>query len=424
MINKTSRSSLILYVISALIFSLFLPTACKKEKSVFAVADFSFSGNVSATLPVTVQFTNSSIGLSYTWDFGDGSSSVEENPRHTYTQNGIYRVKLLAKGTNNVDSLIVDVAIGGTLGQITALNCASAQVNRTIKTGDVLNQHPVLVPYTGGNGGIYNGQTISSTGVTGLTATLIAGSFVSGSGNLEYKLSGTPQSFGQAKFSMNVGGRSCELSILVLDPYRLGTVHCNSDSITVVTEIQNPITGKIWMDRNLGAARVAISPNDALSFGDVYQWGRYADGHQCRNNSQHTFTRSSSDRPNHSAFIIYDLFPADWRFPQNANLWQGESGVNNPCPIEFRLPTIAEWNGERDSWTTPNANGAFNSALKFTRAGMKNIGNNFQDVSEIGLYWTSSTFQTDSRSFVLTTTGAADGLHQRGNALSIRCIKD
>jgi hypothetical protein len=178
------------------------------------------------------------------------------------------------------------------------------------------------------------------------------------------------------------------------------------------------------MDRNLGAARVAISPNDVLSFGDVYQWGRYADGHQCRNNSQYTFTTSSSDRPNHSAFIIPDSPPGDWRAPQNANLWQGESGVNNPCPIDFRLPTIAEWNGERDSWTTPNANGAFNSALKFTRAGMKNVGNNFQNVSEIGLYWTSSTYGLDSRSFVLTTTGAPFSFHQRGNALSIRCVKD
>jgi len=126
-------------------------------------------------------------------------------------------VKLTARGTNNVDSLIVDVVIGGTLGQITALNCASAQVNRTIKTGDVLNQHPVLVPYTGGNGGVYNGQTVPSTGVSGLTATLTAGSFVNGSGNLEYKLTGTPQSFGQAKFNLNVGGIICEMSIAVLD---------------------------------------------------------------------------------------------------------------------------------------------------------------------------------------------------------------
>jgi PKD repeat protein len=195
----------------------FVFTACKKEKSVFAVADFSFSGNVSATLPVTVQFTNSSIGLSYNWDFGDGNSSIEENPNHTYSQYGIYRVKLTARGTNNVDSMVLDIVIGGTLGQIAALNCASAQVNRTIKTGDVLSQHPILVPYTGGNGGVYNGQSIASIGVTGLTATLTAGNLSWGAGNLEYKLTGTPQSFGQAKFNLSIGGRTCELNLTVVD---------------------------------------------------------------------------------------------------------------------------------------------------------------------------------------------------------------
>jgi PKD repeat protein len=59
-----------------LFFSLVLliTVSCKKEKSVFALADFSFSGNTIA-LPAVVQFTNKSFGLSYVWDFGDGSSS-------------------------------------------------------------------------------------------------------------------------------------------------------------------------------------------------------------------------------------------------------------------------------------------------------------------------------------------------------------
>jgi len=197
-------------------FVLLITVSCKKEKSVFALADFSFSGNTIA-LPAVVQFTNKSFGLSYVWDFGDGSSSKAESPSHTYTQFGLYKVKLIVQGTNNIDSMVQEILVGGSLGQITELNCAAAQTNRVIKIVDVLNQHPVLVPYTGGNAGVYSGQTISSTGVAGLTATLTAGSFANGSGNLEYKLTGMPQSFGQAKFNLNVGGRSCELSIAVLD---------------------------------------------------------------------------------------------------------------------------------------------------------------------------------------------------------------
>lgn len=35
-----------------------------------------------------------------------------------------------------------------------------------------------------------------------------------------------------------------------------------------------------WMDRNLGARRVATAINDVLSYGNHYQWGRPADGHE------------------------------------------------------------------------------------------------------------------------------------------------
>ena len=47
---------------------------------------------------------------------------------------------------------------------------------------------------------------------------------------------------------------------------------------TVVSEVTNSTTGAIWMDRNLGASQVATSSTDAASYGDLYQWGRAADG--------------------------------------------------------------------------------------------------------------------------------------------------
>ena len=42
-----------------------------------------------------INFTNtSSDATSYSWDFGDGNSSTEENPTHTYASSGIYEVVL------------------------------------------------------------------------------------------------------------------------------------------------------------------------------------------------------------------------------------------------------------------------------------------------------------------------------------------
>lgn len=79
---------------------------------------------------------------------------------------------------------------------------------------------------------------MTSTGVTGLTATLSAGIFFSGSGNLTYTITGTPASSGTANFALTIGGQSCSLSLNVL-PEAGGTG--NSQSFNIFT--QNLYTG-------------------------------------------------------------------------------------------------------------------------------------------------------------------------------------
>lgn len=52
-----------------------------------------------------VQFINKSLNASsYYWDFGDGNSSTEINPSHTYTTSGIFKVSLTAE--NDADASI------------------------------------------------------------------------------------------------------------------------------------------------------------------------------------------------------------------------------------------------------------------------------------------------------------------------------
>lgn len=45
-----------------------------------------------------IQFTNASYGgsgnFTYVWDFGDGTTSTEENPKHVYNEKGIFVVSL------------------------------------------------------------------------------------------------------------------------------------------------------------------------------------------------------------------------------------------------------------------------------------------------------------------------------------------
>jgi len=189
--------------------------------------------------------------------------------------------------------------------------------------------------------------------------------------------------------------------------------------------VTNPTTGEIWMDRNLGASQVATSSTDAAAYGDLYQWGRAADGHESRTSGT-TSTLATSDTPGHGNFITTgSSSPYDWRNPQNDNLWQGVSGTNNPCPSGYRLPTEAEWEAERTSWSSNNAAGAFASPLKLPVAGFRvNSFGSLDSVGSSGYYWSSTVDGTNSRLLLLYSNNAYMGSSSRAYGDSVRCLKD
>ncbi len=182
--------------------------------------------------------------------------------------------------------------------------------------------------------------------------------------------------------------------------------------------------GKVWMDRNLGASRVATSSTDSVGFGDLYQWGRAKDGHQLRTSAT-TPTLASVDKPATSDFITIKTGTQDWRNPQNSTLWQGVGGSNNPCPTGFRLPTVAEWNLEIASWNSNNNVGALVSSLKLPLAGSRSASTS--DISlegTGGYYWTSTIDGTRSRVIVINATQAFVSTSVRGDGKSVRCIRN
>ena len=203
--------------------------------------------------------------------------------------------------------------------------------------------------------------------------------------------------------------------------YPPGAVSCTGTP-TAVVDVTNPATGKTWMDRNLGASQVATSSTDAASYGDLYQWGRFADGHQCRT-SPTTTTNATTDTPGHGNFILESNSPNDWRTPQNNNLWQGLSGVNNPCPSGYRIPTEAELDVERLSWGSNNSAGAFGSPLRFPVAGYRLSSTGLlNSVGSAGYYW-SSTLSTYARYLAFGSSNAGMNSSFRARGFSVRCIK-
>jgi len=203
-------------------------------------------------------------------------------------------------------------------------------------------------------------------------------------------------------------------------------VTVNADNATLVDVVVGG-AGKVWMDRNLGATQVATASDDYLAYGDLYQWGRGTDGHQERTSGT-TSTLSSSDvpvSPDNAKFILAPNTPYDWRNPREGILWQGTTGINNPCPSGFRIPTEGELTAEKTSWVTQNSEGAFGSPLKLPMAGNRNYGvGSLSSVGSYGYYWSSTVDGIKSRSLDFYSSGAYMWSPIRAAGFSVRCIKD
>lgn len=325
-------------------------------------------------------------------------------------------------------------------GTVSSLDCVGPIVSGYLYANQPLYLVSVDLAYTNGNGGMYNSQSVSSTGVTGLTATLVSGNFTVGNGTVTFRVTGSPSAAGTATFPITLGGQSCSFNVTVAG----AAVHnpCNPGNPTPIVDVVNSTTGKTWMDRNLGANRAGLSDWDAEAFGSLFQWGRASDGHECVGRqfigevvvtSPTTTVLASSSVPNagnswDGSFVLADVAPYDWLMNQNDNLWQGVNGTNNPCPTGYRLPTQAEWEAERLSWNPQNASGAFASPLKLTTAGYRHWSNGtIQDEINDGHYWASnfnSQDRTSSSLLIWETYSATYSTSSRVLGRSVRCIKN
>jgi hypothetical protein len=192
--------------------------------------------------------------------------------------------------------------------------------------------------------------------------------------------------------------------------------------------VVNPVTGKVWLDRNLGATQVATNAADAASYGDLYQWGRGADGHQARTSltttTQATDWLSGSGAWN-GLFITQSMSPFNWLSTGETHMWSGTAAENNPCPSGFRVPTNAEWEQERPTWSFNNAEGAFESPLKLPVAGSRNGGSgSLSSVGAFGYYWSSTVSGPDSRGLFFHSNGAFLITSDRVFGFSVRCLQD
>lgn len=322
------------------------------------------------------------------------------------------------------------------VGSVASLNCSGLIQTGTLVSGEPAENVWIEISYSGGNGGLFTSQLVPSTGVSGISASISSGVFVNGNGSVVFSIQGTPDQSGTAQFALSIGGENCLAELDVSEPPFV----CGS-SISFLYSDQNVTygsvlgaDGKCWLDRNLGAAQVATNSTDFLAYGDLFQWGRAADGHQIiswtSSNSGlvggTTSVLSNSDTPGHGELITTNYTGnIDWRDPQNHELWQGLSGQNNPCPSGWRVPSESEWDVERMSWSENNSDGAFASPLKLTLAGYRYFEGSgpLYSTGSDGYYWSSTVIETSARRLDVGISFANMNSGVRAFAFPVRCVK-
>lgn len=137
-------------------------------------SDFVAIGTKGCTTPFTVSFTNlSNNGTSFNWDFGDGNTSIQQNPTHTYTTPGVYNVQLYTDGGLCGN----DTEIKNAYVDIQASN--PCPVNMTPNTTTTLTDCEGILYDNGGPNNIYSNNqntivTIAPAGATQIVLNVIS----------------------------------------------------------------------------------------------------------------------------------------------------------------------------------------------------------------------------------------------------------
>ena len=310
-------------------------------------------------------------------------------------------------------------------GSIQSIDCDAATKNGTLTENSAASGVNSVIAYTGGNGGTYAGQTILSSGVSGLTATLASGSFAKGSGNLIYDISGTPIASGTASFVVNIGGKTCTF-LMIIDPVFAPTSGYGPDIYDIDHHtIKTVYIGtQQWMAENLTVTRY----NDGSTITNI------TDNAQWQSNISGAWAYYDNDVNNAKYGKLYNWYAVS----------PTTNGNKNVCPTGWHVPTDDEWTVLFDylgggasggkmkeegttSWNSPNT-GATNSSL-FTGlpGGNRSSNGNYFYIGNYGGWWSSTKYDTDdawARFLYYNNGGAVRGNNNKRYGLSVRCLRD
>ncbi|HYV94240.1 MAG TPA: PKD domain-containing protein [Chitinophagales bacterium] len=215
----------------------------------------SFSANQIGCVPFTVNFQNTSLlGSNYSWSFGDGYGSTEQDPSHVYDSAGVYDVTLIATSTAGCTDTIT------LTNYVTALPAPDASF--TIVPNEVCANIPVTVTYTGAVSGSFTYSWDFSSGT-----------ILSGSGAGPYVVYWP-------------SGMSGSVTLTVTD-----TTLC---SITISQSILvDSLPEAVFTANATGCAPLTVDFQNSSVMGSTYSWD-FGDGNgSTQENPSHTYDAGS-----------------------------------------------------------------------------------------------------------------------------------
>ena len=249
-----------------------------------------------AVEPATIHFSSEGSNdpdgdpLSFRWDFGDGTTSTAANPTKTYTNKGVYTVRLkVSSGSDQAPAqpIVIQIGLPPTLtvaapvegqlyragdtlsynafaGDAAGLDLNDADIKTEIRLHHGQHYHPFLGPLTGRAGTF----TIPTTGEA------------SADTSYEVTVTATDLNGLTAEKSVTVRPRKAHLTFTTSPP-GLGLT---LDSVPIATPYT--VEGVVGFKRSIAAATMVTAPD-----GTVLQFAGWSDGRSIR----HVITTPDTD---------------------------------------------------------------------------------------------------------------------------------
>ena len=339
---------------------------------------------------------------------------------------------------NNTGNTTTDTTKTSNDVSISGFDCAGVKIAGTLTKDKLASNVTVTITYTGGNGKSYLIKSHTSTGVLGLSATLLAGTLANGEGTLVYTISGTPNTAGKATFAIDFGGKTCSISVNV-DVTQTSGINFSSIG-NPVGSFQNSVTdaeGNSYKTVTIGTQTWMAENLKVSKYSDGTTIPNITDNTQWRNNTTGAWSYYNNDAAKNAKYgKLYNWYAVS----------KTTNGNKNVCPTGWHVPSDSEWTVLTEylgglsvaggkmkevgttSWNNPNMYASNTSLFTGLAGGIRDYNGNYFYIGGYGGYWWSSEENNDLfawyRNLISNNGNAYRSDEYKINGLSVRCLKD